>query len=759
MSLELDNPLSALADLPLADILGDVGDSLILLDREGRYVYVNRRAAALTGVSSAKLVGMTAWRADADGASRQLHVAVQKVFEQQEPVNFRIRDPQSRVLMEVRLYPAGPYVAVLGRDVSMRCRKEPEERDCDTCFRAATVEVEVGLAYVGLDGQWLQASQRLCEILGYANEELLRLNFRDTCYPPDLRNADAHADSLMAGESASRVMECRFVRADGAIVLTQLTMFLARDGEREPQFYVAAVEDVDERERAIGRLRKSEERFRLFVENAPVAVAMLDREMRYIAASNRWYQDYKIADDIIGLCHYDVFPDLPEYWKAVHRRGLAGSTERADEDRFERDDGSVTWLKWEVRPWYDSTGDIGGVMIYTDDITRQKLLEAQVLQAQKLDSVGRLAGGIAHDFNNLLTAILGFAEMAQEECDPDSPLQEHLRNVVQPARSAARLTQQLLAFAKQQAVTPRVVDVSHLISNTAGILRRLVPENIDLCIQPMQALIAVKVDPGQFAQILVNLVVNARDAMPEGGRIAIIAQNVVVQEGQSREHDEVAPGSYVRVAVSDTGAGINDAVKPRIFEPFFSTKGNGRGTGLGLATVYGIVRQAGGYVWLRSQPGAGTTFNVYLPCTAERPDVLEVEAPVQAQNAGSETILVAEDEAPVRALAVLALKAQGYTVLEAGDGLEALKAAAGREKEITLLITDVIMPKMGGRELAERLQSRHPGIKVLFTSGYADDFGPRGGSAGQELRFLPKPFTPSVLLHKVRALLDSRPAG
>lgn len=408
-------------------------------------------------------------------------------------------------------------------------------------------------------------------------------------------------------------------------------------------------------------------------------------------------------------------------------------------------------------PIVDKEGKLIGVVVIFRDVTERRRTEAQLLQAQKLESVGRLAGGVAHDFNNLLTAIMGYAELAQEECDLDPKGKEYLANIYQAAERAANLTRQLLAFARQQVIEPRTVNLNDLVLGLDKMLRRLIGEHIELVMLPEEDLHLVKVDPGQFEQILVNLVVNARDAMPDGGKISIETDNIVLDEEYIRLHEGVAPGEYAMLAVSDTGTGIEEGIRLHIFEPFFTTKEKGRGTGLGLATVYGIVKQAGGHVWLYSEPGEGTTFKIYLPRTLETVAAEAVSPNSPAQAGGCETVLLVEDEPLVRTLAAQTLQSRGYTVVEASNGEEALRVVKGREQEIALLITDVIMPQMSGKELAERLLSINPRLKILYASGYTADTIVHHGVLEVGLSFLSKPFTPSALAQRVREMLDSGP--
>ena len=380
----------------------------------------------------------------------------------------------------------------------------------------------------------------------------------------------------------------------------------------------------------------------------------------------------------------------------------------------------------------------------------RRRLEQQLLASQRLEAVGRLAGGVAHDFNNVLTAVLGSTELLILDTPPGVANREELEIIREAATRAQDLIRQLLAFSSRQALKPVVLDLNHLVKSVGKMLRRLIGENIQLVTEPAAELDSLCADPGQLEQVLVNLAVNARDAMPQGGRLTIATSNLQVAEGAVVA---VPPGHYVVLRVTDTGTGMDAATMERAFEPFFTTKPKGKGTGLGLATVYGIVRQSGGHVEVESAPGSGTTFRVYLPRVVEAADQ-RVEGAVAAPARGAETVLVVEDDAHVRLLARKVLEQAGYRVLVAAGGKEALAAAEAHEGPIDLLMTDVVMPEMSGRTLTRRLTQRHPGIKVLYMSGYSDEDIAQHGVFEGGIPFIKKPFTPSLLTQKLREILD-----
>jgi signal transduction histidine kinase len=382
-------------------------------------------------------------------------------------------------------------------------------------------------------------------------------------------------------------------------------------------------------------------------------------------------------------------------------------------------------------------------------------LEDQLRQAQKMEAIGRLAGGFAHDFNNMMTAVIGFSHFVLARLEEAHPLRSHVEEIKRAGERASALTSQLLAFSRKQVLQPRVLDLNEVVNEVEKLLQRLIGEDIELVSVLDPGLEPVGADPGQLEQVIMNLALNARDAMTTGGKLTIETANVELDEHHAASHFDVEPGAYVLLAVSDTGVGMDAETQARIFEPFFTTKEQGKGTGLGLATVFGIVKQSGGDVFVYSEPGRGTTFKIYLPRVQAPVERLEPRATPETPPRGSETILLVEDEEMVRNLEREVLEAQGYRVLEARNARHALELAQEHAGAIHLLVTDVVMPELSGRELAEQLVALRPDSKVLYTSGYADDAIVRHGVLEPGIAFLPKPLTPASLAHKVREVLDS----
>ena len=829
------------------------------------------------------------------------------------------------------------------------------------------------------------------------------------------RDVDPHAFAILPPDEAEltaailvnlerRKLERRLLETERRFeaTLEEMMPFVATGGgERHP---------VDA-PRAPIVLRHDHDLLQILVEDSPAAVAMFDTEMRYLFWSKRWISDYRLADvDLRGKSHYEVFPEIDENWKAVHRRCLAGATESREDDPFLRADGRTDYIRWVVKPWHKAGRDVGGLILLTEVVTDRKLteqtlrqserqfraifdqtfqfigllstdgtlikanhtalefagigeaevhgrpfwktpwwshapelqervkeavreaaagrfvrfevthpsidgrihtvdfslkpvhdetgnvtllipegrditerkiaedalaaseeryrnmldclpfgilvhdgktllyanpgalrlldvaalaevssslpaellnadsleaayvrldaiirtgdspppiealvkrrdgvtvdvevhvtrsrfaghdcvqflvkditarnrLESQLRQSQKMQAIGQLAGGVAHDFNNILTVINGCCELlAPRLSNASADETEALAAIRDAGERATLLTRQLLAFSRKQVLEPRVLDLNEVVADSERMLRRLIGEDITLATIRDPAIAPVRVDRGQIEQVVLNLCLNARDAMPRGGRLAIETATVDLDEATCGNQPDARPGRYVRLTITDTGCGMTDAVKSRIFEPFFTTKEKGKGTGLGLSTVYGIVRQSEGQIAVYSEVGVGSTFMIFLPAVATAlptPSVSEVET---APRRGSETILLVEDEAPVRRVARMALEMHGYAVLEASSGPEAVALVASREAPIHLVVTDLVMPEMSGRELAEALRARHPEILVLFVSGYTEDTVVLHGILEARDHFLSKPFTPFGLARKVRQILDT----
>ena len=419
-----------------------------------------------------------------------------------------------------------------------------------------------------------------------------------------------------------------------------------------------------------------------------------------------------------------------------------------------RKDGTLYTEDATINPVRDDNDNIVNYVSVKRDVTRELELEEQYRQAQKMEAIGQLTGGIAHDFNNLLTAVIGFAELAQMRLDPDDPIQKMVDKILYSGRRASDLVGQLMAFSRKQVIEAKTLNLNELVADFDKMLRRIIGEDTEMETILSPGLWPIKADRTQIEQVIVNLAVNARDAMPHGGHLTIKTANVTLDEEYGKTHLDVQPGEYVLLSVSDTGTGMPKEVQERIFEPFFTTKEQGKGSGLGLSTVFGIVQQGNGHIWTDSEEGVGTTFKIYFPRSTEVMDASRQGEPAANIPQGTETILLVEDEPAVREMAIITLQEQGYNVLEATNGQDALRLATEYANHIDLLVTDVIMPQMNGKDLADQIIAVRPQTKTLFTSGYTDDAIIQHGVLKSGIAFLPKPFTPAALARKVRKTLD-----
>jgi PAS domain S-box-containing protein len=570
--------------------------------------------------------------------------------------------------------------------------------------------------------------------------------------PKELRPPPGTTD-----ESVTLLLEFGRVgrRANGEEFPIEATV--ARVDTAEGKLYTVMVRDVTERHRAEEALRRSEERFReqaALLDKATDAIMVKDQggRVRYWnRGAERLYGHgaaAAIGRAVADLLYRDPAAEPAEPARAVLERGeWFGELQQVTADGKD----VVVESRWTLVR--DKDGRPGDVLVINTDVTEKKKLEARYLHAQRMEGIGTLAGGVAHDFNNLLTIITGYSELALTQLAPDDASRELLAEVCKAGERAAGLTRQLLAFSRRMILSLRVLDLNALVREMEKLLRRLIGEDVDLATALESDLGPVRADPVQLEQVILNLVVNARDAMPTGGHLTIETQNVDLDTSAGAYLPELRPGRYVLLAVTDTGVGMDEPTQARIFEPFFTTKPVGQGTGLGLATVYGIVKQLGGHVEVYSEPGRGTTFKIYLPRVSPEGGPRSLPE-VTAVPRGSETVLLVEDEAGVRSLARLALQSNGYAVLEAADADAAVGLCQAHAGPIDLLVTDVVMPRVSGRQLADRVAALRPGVKVLFLSGYTDDAIVRHGVLETAKAFLQKPFTPTTLARKVREVLD-----
>jgi PAS domain S-box-containing protein len=514
-------------------------------------------------------------------------------------------------------------------------------------------------------------------------------------------------------------------------------------------------QQIREREHSQESLRRSEEKFSKAFRASPdwMAITTLT-EGHFVEVNEAFVRISGYSwEEVQGRTASEIslWADPKERPRIMGILETQGSV-HGEEVRFRTRSGEIRTMLWSAEPI-----EVDGVrcaMAVASDITERKALEEQLFQSQKMEALGRLAGGVAHDLNNLMTVVTGYSQLLRQALPQEDPMREDLEEISKAGDRASGLVGQLLAFSRRQMLQPRILDLNEVVTDMEKMLRRVLGEDIDLETRPGSDLCRVKVDPGQMEQVIMNLAVNARDAMPKGGNLTIETANVLLDDAYARTHASVKPGPYVMLAVSDTGTGMDEGTRARIFEPFFTTKEKGQGTGLGLSTVYGIVKQSGGEIWVYSEPGQGATFKVYLPAEEEG------EAPFQRKETGelplhgTETVLVVEDSEEVMELVVKILAEKGYHAMAARDGGEALRICEAHAGSIQLMVTDVVMPGMSGRELAESLKGTRPEMKVLYMSGYTDNAIVHHGILDAGVDFLQKPFTPQALAQKVREVLD-----
>jgi two-component system cell cycle sensor histidine kinase/response regulator CckA len=570
------------------------------------------------------------------------------------------------------------------------------------------------------------------------------------------------AAELLQAEAAVSGRELDVYTREGKAVAVAVTSRALRERVGRRVGTVVVARDVRERKRVAQELERRKEHFQALIENARDTITILDREGRimYESPSTLDLIGYAPEDQQGRPVFFRIHPDDQEVVRAafldlVERPG--GTAEI--ETRVIHADQSTRVFEYRGTNLLSHPA-VRGIVVNGRDVTEERHLAAQLQQAQKMEAIGRLAGGVAHDFNNILTAIQGHVALMREEIPVDGPLGAELEEIGRGADRASRLTDQLLAFSRRQVIRPEVLDLKAVVSDLLAMLQRLIGESVDLVTETDDDVGAIRADRGQLEQILLNLVVNARDAVQGEGRVVIRTADVHVDAGMADDVEfHVETGPYVRLTVADNGVGMDAATRNRIFEPFFTTKGPGKGTGLGLSTVYGSVRQASGFIRLETAPGRGTRFHIYLPRVAgavERDDGASTDAP-EVEGGAGELILVVEDEAPVRKLMARVLSRRGYTVLEAESGADAIERVAAHGQPLDLLVADLVMPGMSGREVAERLTADQPGLRTIFVSGYTADEVVRQGIVEGHHVFLPKPFTPALLTATVAEALAGRP--
>ena len=612
----------------------------------------------------------------------------------------------------------------------------------------------VGMHWVGPDGVILWVNKYELELLGYSREEYVGHHI-----------AEFHADGPVITDILRRLAskeeldnyEARLRCKDGSIRHVLISSSVRWEEERFIHTR-CFTRDITERKHSLDALQESESRFRNMADSAPVLIWMSGTDALCNYFNKTWleFRGRTLPEESGNGWAAGIHPDDFRRCMDAYLAAFSARNPFRMEFRLQRGDGEYRWLLQTGTPRFGPDGAFAGYIGSCIDIGDMKEAEAQFRQAQKMEAVGLLAGGIAHDFNNLLTAINGYTDLAFSQVQGNETLREFLEEIKKSGERAASLTQQLLAYSRKQILAPVIFNVNSTVAEMDRMLRRLIGEDIELVTALDPDLGLVRADPGQIQQIILNLALNARDAMPKGGRLTLETANVILDRNYISTRLDAKPGPHIMLAVSDTGLGMTPEVKARIFEPFFTTKEVGKGTGLGLSSVYGIIKQSEGSILVYTEPGQGTTFKIYLPLVEAKDHAASAASPQDGpRNTGTERILLVEDEQAVRKFINRALSASGYTVLEAKDGKEALGLAQSGQT-VDLVLTDVVMPAMNGRQLASQLTALFPGIPVLFMSGYTDNAIVHHGVLDPDAAFLQKPFSQADLLRKIREALDRK---
>ena len=603
---------------------------------------------------------------------------------------------------------------------------------------------------------FLAVNAAAVDYYGYSRDEFLALSLRDIRPPEEV--ARMEADLLKLGPRPESRGTWRHLKRDGTV--TEVEIVSHEIPFRGQRAALTVVTDVTERHRAQQALRRSEERYRTLIRESPYGIALSTPEGVIVEANPALVDilGYTSGDELVGKSVAELYQD-PAERDVISRALNATGYCRREALQWKRRDGGLITARLTARLVAATRESDAYVEAIVEDVTERVRLEEQFQLAQRMEAVGRLAGGIAHDFNNLLTVIMTTTELLLDSESAQGPQHAELQDVYRSAQRGAELTRQLLAFSRRQVLSIQPMSVNKLVADVESLLGRLLGEDVQLKSVLTTGPDIVRADPNQVEQVLLNLAVNARDAMPEGGQLVIETEAIELAVGQGMAGEPMAPGAYVRIVVSDNGEGMPPDVREHAFEPFFTTKGKDKGTGLGLATVYGVVKQLGGYVWLYSEVGLGTTFKIYLPRVEDAPRQRAPEPSRRQATEGSETILIAEDEDAIRTLLSRVLTSRGYTVIAEASGEDALRRAAEHRGAIDLLVTDVVMAGMTGPQLAARLADLHPETIPLFLSGYTDEAVLKFGVATGRMAFLQKPFTHTVFLAKVRDVLTGRSEG
>ena len=752
----------------LAAIVDSSDDAIFSSTLDGTIVTWNAGAERLHGYSASELIGRTASVMIPGDKQAELATILEGVRrgKASEPFETKRNRKDGSVIdvsvtISPMMDPAGRVTgrSTIARDITSRKHAESalnQERDRAQRYLDTA---QVILLALDIGGRITMVNRYACAIFGRSERELLGRDFIETCVPPRLREDTRTKLRAVHGGPDSSIVDNPIVTNSGDERMIEWRNTLLRDADGCVVGTISSGSDVTDRNRASESLRVAEERTRYAMQASGVGLWDMD----YASGVLTWSETLESQcglkagtfDGTFEAFADCIHPDDRKTTLETIGKALQTGSDFTVQNRAVWPDGTVRWLSGSGSVRLGEHGEpVRAVGIFMD-VTERRLLEEQYQQAQKMEAVGRLAGGVAHDFNNLLMVITGYSDILLQGLMPADPRRQDLEQIKKASDAATSLTRQLLAFSRQQVIELRDVVLEDAVEGATKMLQRLIGEDVDLVTSLSPVPVTVRIDPGQLEQIIMNLVVNARDAMPTGGKLTIETAIVELTQQDASAHWPVTPGRFALLAVSDTGVGMDEKTRAKIFEPFFTTKGQGKGTGLGLATVYGIVKQSNGFIWVYSEPGQGATFKVYFPVIESAPATDQLGKTEEITPRGVETILLVEDSDGVRDIARRVLERQGYHVLVASSASGALELARGFSGTIHLLLTDVVMPEMSGRVLSETFAQEYPDAKVLFMSGYTDDAVVRHGVLQAETPYLQKPFSPHALAGRVRELLDA----
>lgn len=744
-------------------LIDHTNDFIEIVDpKTGRFLDVNESACLAHGYTRSEFLALTlpeidpllpkiAWE-ELQAQMRQTNLNIsERLHRRKDGTLFPVEVTSNYIFLDRE------YMVAVARDITMRKQADAALKESEERYRILYEDNPTMYFTLDAAGIVLSVNRFGAEHLGYTVAELTGHSVLNVFYEEDKAAAQQFVQQCIVHPGQVFHWSLRKLRKDGTLLWVEETARTVQGVNGAPVVLIVC-EDITERKRTEQALSESHNLLNAIIEGTTDMTFAKDREGRYLMINSTGARLLgKSVAEIIGQDDRTLFS--PEVSAELSEKDQIVLTTGESQTYEETTTGGLVRTFLTTKAVYrDSNGNINGIVGISRDITELKRLEEQFRQSQKMEAVGRLAGGVAHDFNNLLTVINGYSQLVFNRLPADDPNRLRLAEIQKAGERAANLTRQLLAFSRKQMLQPRVVNLNTLLTELLKLLQRLIGEDIELALAPADDLGWTKIDPGQFEQAIINLAVNARDAMPQGGQLTITTQNTELDAAYAERYPEVQAGAYVCVTVSDTGLGMAEVTKARIFEPFFTTKDVGKGTGLGLAMVYGFVKQSGGHVDVFSEMGSGTTFNVYLPRTEETGAVVKPTLDLRDIPKGTETILLVEDEEAVRNLIRSVLQAGGYTILEAHDGQQALDLIEQHRGPLHLLITDLVMPRLSGRQVADHLVVLRPNARVLFMSGYTEEAVTRHKIRELNVAFFQKPFDPISLAHKVRELLDGRAA-